>query len=575
MSDYVKVKSGATLWDPNYFFGTRPLTDAQAAQIAAKVEVVPGPPGEPGPAGPQGPEGPPGPSGGGSSVAGYDPTTPYLLRGTVSGHLWSGVTKGSGNSQAVREATRAGLQAAMDYAATNRKFFELEPGIYEIHGTGLNIPVAQGFTFKGSMGAAGYTGTSIVQFGPDTSILNIGAIGPSGGIPDTIVVDGVALRYGTNTAGMPNACGIRIGRLWMSQLLNIDMTANWNGTTWDNPPLVGILIDDQSVGTGFFSNIVKNVRVKGVRESFIKASTTGTGNSFENIYMGNGGASNSGEAIAITGPALYWSTANRAQYGNVWNQLNIEWTSAQKLIAMNVTSSVFNSVHLEGNRATGWNPCLIESASSNLQFNQLDILHQRFSTGTGMDSGATGSVFSTYQGRILASNVQMQQDVSGYINRPWTLYRDTTDNIAYPGFCEIDNFALSGNASTVGTFYPDATKNDTPRVRRIRNFSQRHIASKTSGAEIVLNPAASPPPLKNEHIDPVLYLEEPLTQNIVIPLTTADAQPGSTVVLVRTQGATGAFTASLRVGATDIVSLTTANTRARVRFNGTAWVDYP
>lgn len=588
MSDYIKVKNGASLWDPNHFHGSLELTPEQVTEIA--IQVPPGPEGPPGPTGPagpagpkgdqglpgvQGPAGPPGPAGE-LSVAGYVPSVPYLMRGTVQGHLWAGVTPGAGATSAVRTANGTALQAAIDYAATNRYFFELIPGVYEIdRAGGLVIPSnAQGFVWKGAMGAAGYTGTSIVQFAPNSPIITMGNTG-AGGMTETLNFDGVAVRYGAGTSGMTDANAILLGRMWMSVLENIDVTANWNGTNWDNPAYRGIYIDDNNiVGTGFFSNILKNIRIKGVRENHMCARVTGTGNTFENIYLGNGGAPGLAGAIPINGPALLWSSANRAQYGNVWNQLNIEWTGAPKLIAMNVTSAMLNSVHLEGNRSTGWNPCLIEAAGSNLLLNQVDVLHHRFNSAEGMDSGATGALFSTYQGRILANNVVLQQDGAGDVNRPWLLYRDTTGSVDYNPACEVNNFQVSGTNATIGDFAPDAGRGYTPRLRKARQFVNQYGVSRIRGAEFELISTASPPPVNTEGLlDPVFYVRTALTQGVAVRLSNTGAALGNVVTLVRGTGATGAFDLTLRDDANTILAtMSTAGAMVQAIFNGTAWI---
>ncbi len=121
---------------------------------------------------------------------------PAIVRGTIRGATVNGLTVGVGMSAAVRTANHTALQAALNYAVSNGKFFELEPNVYEIisptGGVGLQVTptaVNNDFVWRGTRQSR------IIQYGSNVSVLTIGD--PTGGtLARGFDMRGLRVEYG-------------------------------------------------------------------------------------------------------------------------------------------------------------------------------------------------------------------------------------------------------------------------------------------------------------------------------------------------------------------------------------------
>lgn len=340
--------------------------------------------------------------GGGEDVTGYDVATSYLMRGTVNAALYSGVTKGTGLSSAARIANLTNLQAALNYAATNRKFFELEPGDYEIEGTaGLVIPQTKntGFVWKGTKGS------HIKQFSNNCPVITIGDVG-TGSLTEQIVVDGFRASYNTTQAANTASKGVRVGAMRNSLICNLNVFADYPalGFTAANgvKAYQGIVLEHGADPLSFFSNTMRDIHIGGCQMNFMSFGWDstgdnsaikgggGTGNIFSNFYMSQGVTNNqqdiAGYPLRIRGQGDL--------YESVFEQINIEWCRTTHLIFAEIArNATFNSIHLEGNQLTGADSSIFNMSGSQINFSGINVLDL-----TLLAASATGtpSVFRTY-----------------------------------------------------------------------------------------------------------------------------------------------------------------------------------
>lgn len=303
-----------------------------------------------------------------TEILGWDGLAPAVLRGTVSGHRWPGVTQVATGDQPTQIATLAGLQAAVNYASTNRKFFELEPGVYEIYGAnGLKLPASYpGFQWKGVRRS-----TILSQFYVNAPVLQCCQL-LTGESDSGTNIDGVAVQYGVDQTGQTNAIGIRIGATWKSTFRNMASNGVNNGVALPTlrPYHACQIKNISSSGAAYFSNIMEECSFGQAQVSNLAVALNGTGNVFRNIYTVGGGAPN---AQPMTGPCVDISMGGPAYTENVFEQLNVEWAIAPAFInCNNVRGITFLSTHFEGCQLAGVSPYFVQA---NLSYMQIIGMH--------------------------------------------------------------------------------------------------------------------------------------------------------------------------------------------------------
>ena len=349
----------------------------------------------------------------GGGLAGYDRSAPYLLRGTVSGRLWPGVEQGRDATPKQRRINLASLQAAVDHASSRRKFFELEPGLYEIEGTaGLVVPPSKdGFVWRGSKGSM------LKQFSNDCAVLTVGDIDGSMEIQD-MDLRGVRVFYALDQSGHARSSALRLGLIRNSTIEQVSVLADYGKTG----PLVkahrGVHIVNASHTMGFFSNTVRDVFVGGASRSLLDISLVGTGSVFSNIYLTQGVT---GSPMAVSGnPLRIAGTAD--QYETVFEQLNIEWCIAETIIhAQKCRATTFLSTHLEGNRLAGRSPRVVSVVTSEINVIGANILDQEV-RGSDVIGDAIPCVFQCYGDTSIAgSNLQISWSGPNKVDIPFHL----------------------------------------------------------------------------------------------------------------------------------------------------------
>jgi len=306
-----------------------------------------------------------------------------IVGGVVYAHLWAGVTRGSGQTTAVRTATFNGLQAAMNYAASSGKVFRITAGVYEIYGSGgLIAPLTAGFMWMGD------TYTHIIQFYVNTPVLTIGdTTGNSYGNQQRY--EGALLDHGVSQTGNTLANGLNIGACTQINIANFAV-CSYYGT---NPPWIGINI---SCGTGsnnfFFQNIMRDIQVGGAQQSFSVLAIGGTGSRFENWYQHNGGSPST--ALAMSGPAMVLIPAN---YGTTtddeFSRINIEHVKTSiGLNTQGVSNAIFTTLHFEDVQLNASGSKMIDAVGSEIKFMVTLVLDMQ------VISGATGCSFFKAEG---------------------------------------------------------------------------------------------------------------------------------------------------------------------------------
>lgn len=337
------------------------------------------------------------------------PTAPYLLRGTVSGRLWPGVTLGEAGPTA-RRTNLLSLQAALDFASAHRKFFELEPGLYELEGaTGLVIPASKnGFEWRGSKESM------LKQFSNDCPVLTVGDATNRGIHCQGLHLSGARVFYANDQSGQPRSSALQIGLLRNSIIENVSVLADYSATG----PLVkayrGIHITSASGPFGFFSNSLRDIFVAGADYSLMDVALVGTGSVFSNIYLTQGVTGHpapiSDSPLRIVGAA--------DQYETVFEQLNIEWCAANALIkAQSCRATSFISMHLEGNQLRGSASSAIALASSQIILIGVNLLDLEAHTPAVPAEGAPPAVLRCYGDNVVhGSNVQVSWSGSDRLN---------------------------------------------------------------------------------------------------------------------------------------------------------------
>jgi hypothetical protein len=294
---------------------------------------------------------------------------PAIIRGTVYGHLASGLTVGTGLSQSVQTANATALQNAINYASSAGKFFELIPNTYQIYSsTGLTIGPCNGFVWRGSM----YE-TIIEQFyatTPGAPILTLGdpAFSSSSNGWD---FHGVQCIYGASQSGFSSAQAVIVSCQTLSKIGGINLFSNY-------APYNGLVFNGGG-SLGNFSNIFDNIIIEVVQNSFVVLTgAVGTGNVCDNFYLNNGD-DGAGSPTFIAGNYISVSTGSLPTDWE-FRRINCEWGGCAALI--NITGALgfhFGQLHVEGITvgASGgsYNPKLIATTDTSLQIDCLDLVN--------------------------------------------------------------------------------------------------------------------------------------------------------------------------------------------------------
>lgn len=324
-------------------------------------------------------------------------TQPYF-RGEIKLDTYPGVTTGVGVSGAERIANFTAIQAAIDEAYADKKRLIAPPATYEIEGAGgLVVPAGyNGFEWKGSK-----QGTIIVQFASNTPVFTVGVAG--GAECAGVTIDGLSVMYGVDQTDNTSASAFKIGKVWKSYFRNI--TANSNGSY---KPYYACHIAGNSF---YFSNTMEDCSFRDAQVTSLYVQNFGTGNIFRNLYVTKGGAPT---ATTISGPVVRFDTGGGAQYENVIEQLNIEWSKGNNALQMQQCRNMtFISTHFEGVKQTTANGAFIKMTGSQVTFIGLTFLNCSVLTADGASTAAY-VFFGDYRCDVSVTGFTYWQDNQTY-----------------------------------------------------------------------------------------------------------------------------------------------------------------
>lgn len=499
---------------------------------------------------------------------------PAVLRGTVNVNAWPGVTVGTGQTLTVRQNNATNFQAASDYAATNNKFLEFAPGTVEIDNTAgitwSDVTKYNPFTYRGSMES------KLIQFHANAPGLTIGDVSATGANQiQNMSIDGMLIDYGATQAGNTAATLLTLGRIWGSSFKNLQI-----GTSSFNPYNgLRIWTADSTNGQFFFSNSVDNVIIQGAQNRLFSFESSGSGNSFRNLYMNN---ANGAAAGTITLPFYYGGPIGNSE--NVFDQCNVEWCATNTVMHFIQGCAVFDGLHMEACSLTGASPyaMYLEGGAHILldhpTIQNLDVTSANF-TGTARFAGL------------------WSEDTLTMI-QPWFTWATPPNATLVIGFQDTGNTPVAPR----GTFSMTDARFDgadgfidlDPTLPHATYGNVRHISGYMLGkifprakASTVTNPATNFVLAGAMGSEVIVTYDAPIGANRVLVLggkmmngtdkgNTLPRPAGDQVFVLRDSGATGATTITVKDSTTGGTTVGTfasgsAGTSQTFGWSGTAW----
>jgi hypothetical protein len=400
-----------------------------------------------------------------------------VLRGTVRGDKWPGVTKGTGLDSPTRQANAVALQEAINHAVNNRMYFELDYGDYEIES-------ATGLTVGGRLTWRSPLHATIHQAATNAPILTIGVVGSSPANNEIFGMDieGGTLHYMSDQAANSNANALVLGNLWLSRIANFRIS----NTITNNRSYRGIYIPQ---GLSFFSNTLENLKVFRSGFSLLHISNFGTGNSYNNIYLS--GVTTSAVAGSVTSPFLWEMSGSQQTHDSNFNQLNIEWCIANILMKLtNVRGANFNSVHMEQNRLTNSTPSFVLLNIANASFNGLTLLDNRVEASIA--SGSPSLFRFSGESTATVNNLPIIINSSSYVDLPLNVSFQGTDPAfsagrdQNPGSVTVENLRVLDGVGTSlrDNIRPDHTLDPAQFGPLSTSFIRRISTGTEPGAQI-------------------------------------------------------------------------------------------
>lgn len=495
---------------------------------------------------------------------------------------WPGVTTGSGQDQATRQANAVAMQEAIDYAIENDKTIEVWPDIFEIENA-AGLVTGQGgqqgysvFKWRGD-----YADSKIIQFQSNAPCLSIGDT--SGIQSSQIDFDGVFCGYGADQTGQTSASAFRIGSTWRSWIRGVQ-AGEYNG----HRPYRSC----QIMGGGskfYFSNILENCTFGQAQYTCLAINNHGTGNVFRNLYVVGDGAP---DTYDLAGPLFEINNSFSAQYGNVFEQLNLEWAKTNSVMKLSFCrGNTFISTHFEGNRLTGLDPQYIYMEGSNVVFTGTTALNNYSRAADGV-TGTASFIKSYYTGSAHIDTLEYFFDDTGgsYVDAPFTLLNQGTYQTSdLPTAYRADNLIITDT---------NTNKITLKNMRMTNSTTDNAFQNGTNYKTGFVSQVGALPTLQNSMLQLVgdytlyglykdAYLSVPTTitttrtvtlSNVLSPsgslFDTVPTAKGNTVSIYRSSGVAGAGNLVIKNhDGTTLATITTSDTFFRGTFDGTDWID--
>jgi hypothetical protein len=503
-------------------------------------------------------------------------SAPALLRGTVVAHMCSGVTVGTGQSLGTRQATVAGLNAAILYAATNKKWFEIHDGIYELDNTGGVVipPNFDNFRWIGS------NGVFLRQFHSNAPILSIGS--QTNTSTDSLygyIIDGVTCQYGATQTGQTGANAIQIGAGQVGYCVFRNMTAS--NTPGFNPYRAFWTSAGSTYAGNLFACEFANIKAQGAQQDLLVHGLMGEGNNWSNIFVNQG----SGTPGTIAGDAVrIGSPFGAGGADETWNGLHIDFVKAggAQLNIFNITNTVMNGVHIE--EAAGPSEFIQMASCTNLVMNGVHFLNTNNLAAAGGTSSA--GFFYLYDNESLVINgLAIDWGGSGFADTAFAfIFHDQTATDTQPRIT-ADNIIIfdtsTGRAQANLIQLIDRTVTTWVPPDMIAHYTFDSAISRIEGAEWMSCTTTRTIYGQFTHSD--ILVPAALAGNITISLSPL-ARSGSTLpcktgntIHIKRQAGTATNTLTINNNVTLLVANTTANTDFYYAYNlaGTGnWAAY-
>ena len=494
---------------------------------------------------------------------------PQVIKGTISLETAPGVIVGSGLTSDARIANGLAIQAAINSAISQNKFFEAPPGKYEFDLAGGLVIDADGFSWHGTRD------TGLTQFHENTPVITLGRPVSDSNGRIRMQIDGLSAHYGVDQTGQTSANAIVMASSWMSAFRNISSGYRSGASSY---PYRSIYFNGSGSGKWWFSNSLRDSIFGHAQKEIWSHNLLSTGCVYENIYIGGGAPT----ITPYTGSVMVFSRGGGRGQGSVFNQLNIEWSSGNHILELNnCRQYVFNSLHIEGCKLTGALTGFIYLNLSEVAGNGWDLENCQIKTAD-ITSGTPRIIKSFGRSKATINSLRLGwldtslSDVN--VDRTYSLYEQGGQSSGFGARCRITNFYIEGGGSygVIGSIptgdaaYPkdgdfiydgnesyfehgsyDGLDADITLYGSNRNPSISYLASLASNRTLVLSDK----------------------RGSSTWLSNAKVVPGSIVHLYRKTGtAVNTVTVkNLTSGGTTLATSSTADTEYRFVFDGTNW----
>ena len=353
---------------------------------------------------------------GGANIPGFDANYPGAFRGRVNVDLWPNVTRGSGITQAQRQANLIALHAARDYAINNGMELVFGGARYEFEGAGgFTIPPINGFRVTWLPSA------QMVQFSDNTPVITVAEVSnpASSSYAANIHLLGFPrLMYGVSQDGKTNANAFACGGAWRCHF-QIDVEAVWNGDGWNNAPYMCFSASTQNASNAFFFENTVEGTFQGAQRTIFHIRSVGTGNRFPRLYLTNGIG---GNPKPLSNCALHLSEGQRLD-DNHFGRVTIANCAANSLIRSSVAfNQTFDVLGVEGCQGLDWTPSIFNIAIGTFNVQTMRVTDYKLLSTSTPAAGGTASMIRTYQGG--AVNIGMLTiaiSATGLTDIPWNI----------------------------------------------------------------------------------------------------------------------------------------------------------
>ena len=506
---------------------------------------------------------------------------PITAQAVYAAH-WPGVVTGTTVGCTNGAANATALQAAINYAATNKLVF-VPIGTFQISNSAGLVISTSGFDWRGSMAL-----TNIVQCTDNAPILTIGDVVGSTLISD-VNFDGVNATYLNNqivTNTLANR--IQIGACWKCIYRHISAeSAQVGGTGGGSGPTTRAYRDiwiHNASNVGSFSDIFEQIQVGGAWYSLFQNQIYSEGNSYRQIFAQCGNAF--GNQTTTIGNAFWFDAGTGNDFNTTIDGLHVDWCSGASIIGLNnVVGLKFTGLHMEGNVLTGLNPTIIRASQSIFQFDGNFYNNQILTANlTGVPS--ITSCFDECSIDIRGASIRANS--TAYVNTPFVLhYQAAGDNYAD----RVSN--VQGSNLQIlddnGNFSLDQTWNNTTQmwglVRRISSFASGLPISTTTGETVFPNDVTSPTlTLYGFRQNPTIVYNAAVTQTQNLTLSnamgpsgtagyTVPVKAGAQVTVHRFIGTVDGFSIVVKnYDGSTLDSITTSGQTDTFIFTGQTWV---